>query len=167
MLMLNDVEYKVLKALEEGLPLTADPFGTLARQCGLAPEEFRAVAAALKARGVIRRIGVALRHHQAGVQGNIMAAFNVPQTALDDIGPRLAAYPQISHCYARKTEPDWPYNLYAMLHAPTVKAAQAFAANLCRELNIVNYVLLPTVAELKKSSVKLPDKIANLNKDGF
>lgn len=165
--MLNDVEYKVLKALEEGLPLIADPFGVLARQCGLTPAEFRAVVAALKARGVIRRIGVALRHHQAGVQGNIMAAFNVPQTALDDTGRRLAAYPQVSHCYARKTEPDWPYNLYAMLHAPTLEAAQSLSENLCRELNIVNYILLPTVAELKKSSVKLPDKIINLNKDGF
>lgn len=165
--MLNDLEYKVLKALEAGLPLTEDPFGALARQCGLTPDEFGAVVASLKARGVIRRIGVALRHHQAGVQGNIMAAFNVPQTALGDIGRRLAAYPQISHCYARETEPDWAYNLYAMLHAPTLKAAQAFAENLCRELNITNYILLPTVTELKKSSVKLPDKMTMLNKDGF
>lgn len=154
--MLNEQEYRVLKALESDLPLAEDPFGVLARQCGLSRADFCAVVRALKERSVIRRIGVVLRHHKAGVQGNIMAAFSVPPDKLADIGRRLAGCPQVSHCYARKADNDWPYNLYAMLHASTPVVAAKTAVALCRELEIVEYVLLPTVAELKKSSFKLP-----------
>lgn len=153
--MLNDVEYKVLKTLESDLPLSDDPFGVLARQSDLTPEEFFAVVRALKARGIIRRIGVVLRHHKAGVQGNIMAAFSVPEGDLSDTGRHLSEFQQVSHCYARKADADWPYNLYAMIHASTPKAAEATALALCRELGITDYVFLPTVTELKKSSFRL------------
>lgn len=154
--MLNDLEYKVLKTLEDGLPLTADPFEMLARQCGLTRESFCETLQKLKDRGVIRRISVVLRHHQAGIQGNIMAAFNVPSSKLAATGKRLAQCPQISHCYARQADVVWSYNLYAMLHAPTLSQANALAEELGRELEITDYVLLPTLRELKKSSFKLP-----------
>lgn len=153
--MLNNLEYKVLKTLEDGLPLTADPLSDLARRCGLTREAFCETVQKLKERGVIRRISVVLRHHRAGIKGNIMAAFNVPAAKLAVTGERLAQCPQISHCYARKTDVSWPYNLYAMLHAPTPAQANALAEGLCRELEIADYVLLPTLQELKKSSFKL------------
>lgn len=154
--MLSDLEYKVLKALEDGLPLAEDPFGVLAQRADMEREAFCATVQSLKDRGVIRRIGVVLRHREAGVKGNIMAAFNVPVEALSVTGRKLAASPQVSHCYARRPDADWPYNLYAMLHAATPQAVEALALNLCRELNITDYVLLPTLRELKKTSFQLP-----------
>ena len=154
--MLNDVEYRVLKALEDGLPLVPDPFGALARQNGISREIFCATLQSLKDRGIIRRVGVVLWHNKAGIKGNIMAAFKVPQTKLAYIGHKLAQYPQISHCYSRTSDADWPYNLYAMIHALTPKAAEELAETICREFNITDYELLPTISELKKSSFELP-----------
>lgn len=154
--MLSEVEYKVLKVLEDGLPLASDPYGVLAQKAGLGTKEFCAVVERLKVRGVIRRMGVVLRHQAVGVKGNIMAAFNLPPDLLAVTGKTLAQHDFISHCYARKSTLDWPYNLYAMLHAQTLDEARELAKELCRELNITEFILLPTVTELKKSSFRRP-----------
>lgn len=157
--MISELEYKVLKALENGLPLTGDPFGELARRAGVPEDLFYATVRELKRRGVVRRVSVVLRHHAAGIKGNIMAAFNVPAQLLTATGQRLARETYISHCYARKAAPHWPYNLYAMLHAETPEQARTLARALCRELKIDDFILLPTVKELKKSSFLLPAKM--------
>lgn len=150
--MLNPTEILVLQTLARGLPLTEDPYGALAQSCNMSPADFMRVVQALKDKGIVRRIGVALRHHKAGVGGNIMTAMAVPAHRLDEIGRALAQYPKISHCYARKTAPDWPYNLYAMAHAADMAQAVDFITQTCADLGIADYILLPTVAELKKSS---------------
>ena len=150
--MLSDIEYKVLKALEDGLPLTPDPYGALAQSADLEREVFCAAVAGLKSRGVIRRVGVVLRHHNAGVRGNIMAALNVPAAKLANTGERLAQSPAVSHCYARQSDADWPYNLYAMVHAARPNQARQIAENLCAELGISDFTLLATLKELKKTS---------------
>lgn len=154
--MLTEIEYLVLNTIEPGLPLVKDPYAVLANEAGLTREEFCLTLAGLKERGIIRRMAVVLRHHQAGVRGNIMAAFKVPSARLDEIAEKLAQNPAVSHCYARQTVPAWPYNLYAMLHAPAMDTAVRLAQTLCQALDLAEYVLLPTVAELKKSSFVLP-----------
>lgn len=154
--MLTELEYTVLKTIEPGLPLVKDPYGVLAVRAGLTREVFCQTLANLKERGIIRRMAVVLRHHRAGVKGNIMAAFKVQSERLDEVGSQLAKDPAVSHCYARRTVTGWPYNLYAMLHAASMNDAVGLAQSICETLNLPEYALLPTVAELKKSSFILP-----------
>ena len=150
--MLSPREILVLQTLQQGLPLTDDPYGVLAQSCGMSAPDFCRVVQTLKDRGVIRRIGVVLRHYRAGITGNVMAAFAVSEHEIAAVGDAMAQHAQISHCYARKTAPGWPYNLYAMVHAPAGPQAEAFIVELCQTLDIKDYIMLPTVAELKKSS---------------
>lgn len=150
--MLSNAEYKALKALEEDLPLVNDPFKVLAQKAGLSRDEFYDAVQSLKNRGIIRRMGVVLRHQKAGVRGNIMAAFKVAPHKLKETGSGLAQSPAVSHCYARKPGANWPYNLYAMVHAATRQEAELKVKELCLKLGINEFLLLPTIEELKKTS---------------
>jgi DNA-binding Lrp family transcriptional regulator len=67
--------------------------------------------------GAIRRIGLVPNHYKLGFRGNGMTVWSVPNDRLDRVGERLGALDCVSHCYARpRHPPDWPYNLFAMVH---------------------------------------------------
>ena len=62
--------------------------------------------------GVMRRFAAILRHRQVGFTANGMIVWKVPEEKISDVGAKLGAFPQVSHCYERPTYPDWPYNVF-------------------------------------------------------
>lgn len=69
------------------------------------------------AEGLIKRFGVIVRHHELGYRANAMVVFDVPDHQVDRIGGQLAAEPGVTLCYRRsRSLPDWPFNLYCMVH---------------------------------------------------
>ena len=77
---------------------------------------------ALVADGTIRRFGAVVNHRRIGFVANALVLWQVPAEKLDAAGAALAAAPFVSHCYARAPQPDWPYTLYAMVHAMSKEA---------------------------------------------
>ena len=69
---------------------------------------------------------------------------------LEIIGRKLASLPEVSHCYERKTNPLWQYNLFAMIHSHTREACQEIASKVSRETSLTDYVLLFSTKEFKK-----------------
>ena len=69
------------------------------------------------ANGVVRRFGAVVNHLNLGYRANALVAWQVAEDCLDAAGMVLANSSTVSHCYARTTVSDWPYNLYAMVHA--------------------------------------------------
>ena len=69
----------------------------------------------------MRRFAAILRHRDAGFSANGMVVWNVPEEKVDEIGYKLASFPQISHCYQRPSYPDWRFNLFSMIHARTLE----------------------------------------------
>lgn len=115
---LNVMECGLLNALQEGLPLTANPFAAEAfAKCGWREAEVIARLAEWIDDGLIKRFGVVVRHHELGYNANAMVVWNVPEAMVSETGRRIARSGGVTLCYRRPRRlPDWPYNLFCMIH---------------------------------------------------
>ena len=89
---------------------------------GVTPHELLAQCTTFVERSYMRRFAAVLNHRKAGFGANGMAVWKVPEEELDDLGPRMAAFSAVSHCYKRPTYPDWPYSIFTMVHARSKEA---------------------------------------------
>ena len=113
---LSTPERRLLAALEDGLPLVPRPFRVVAERAGLPEAAVPVMLAELRARGVINRLGLVLRHRELGYRANAMVVIDVPDAAAEAAGQRLAREPAASLCYLRPRRPPlWPYNLFCMV----------------------------------------------------
>ena len=142
----------LVERLQNGIPLSSRPYREIGQACGLQEDEVLERIGRLCDRGVIRRLGARVAHLRAGILGNVMVVWRVPPERVEEVGQALSQEAAVSHCYEREPQPDFPYNLYSMLHAPDLPAAQALAEKLSRAVAITDFVMLPTVRELKKTS---------------
>lgn len=70
--------------------------------------------------GIIRRVGVVPNHYALGYKANGMSVWNVPEDQIAELGRRIGALDFVTHCYRRPRHlPEWPYNLFAMVHGKT------------------------------------------------
>ena len=114
---LNATDRRLLAALEGGLPLVSRPYAVLAERVELAEALVIERLQALVEAGVIKRLGLVVRHHEIGYRANAMTVWDVPDARVDAVGKALAASPDVTLCYRRPRRlPAWPYNLFAMVH---------------------------------------------------
>lgn len=142
----------LIHALQDALPIVATPFDALAT---LLEWEVPALVAQLQAweqEGILRRLALVCRHRRMGFHGNLMAVWNVPDEAVAEAGRQLAASAYVSHCYERPRHRDFPFNLYAMLHAEDEAAVHEAAAQLSTGLGRPPFMALSTLREFKKIS---------------
>jgi len=102
----------------------------------------------------MRRFAAVLRHQKAGFTANGMICWRIPEEKLPDLGYRLAAYPQVSHCYQRPVYPDWPYSVFSMVHALSREKCEEIARQMSEEIGISDYAILYSTKEYKKERVK-------------
>jgi len=81
------------------------------------------------------------------------------QERLDEVGAKFASYPQVSHCYRRPTFDDWPYNVFAMIHAMSRDKCEATVRKIAAEVGIDDYAVLYSHTEYKKERVKYFAKV--------
>ena len=118
-------ERRLIAALQPGLELMPRPFRHLGETLFMPEDEVLARIAAMVEDGMIKRFGVVVRHHELGYRANAMVVFDLPDDAVDAIGARLATEPGVTLCYRRRRSlPDWPYNLYCMVHGRSRDEAQ-------------------------------------------
>lgn len=103
-----------------------------------------------KALGIVRRYGAFVQHRKLGYAFNGMTVWRVGEDAVSEAGRRFASLPYVSHCYSRRSTPEWPYNLYAMVHAKTQEELDAFVREMSASCGLAPRVLLST-KEYKKS----------------
>ncbi len=126
---LDDDDWRLVAALEAGLPLTPRPYHALSRQCGMPLDRVLARLSQWHACGVIRRFGAILHHRRFGYSHNAMCVWDVPDGRVDALGKRLARLCAVSLCYCRARRlPHWPYNLFAMVHTRSEDELQAALA---------------------------------------
>lgn len=116
-LRLDDIDRRLVLATQDGLPLVPRPYHQLATQLGIGPSEVMERLLRMLARGVIRRIGAVPNHYAIGYTANGMSVWDVPDEAIDELGVRVGELEFVTHCYHRPRRlPEWPYNLFAMVH---------------------------------------------------
>ena len=108
---------RIINATQGGLPLAPAPYAEIAGWLGISEAEVIARLSAMQARGVIRRIALAPNHYALGVTANGMSVWDVADDAAGELGAKVGALDFVSHCYLRpRALPEWPYNLFAMIH---------------------------------------------------
>jgi len=150
---LNENRKRILSGLQEELRLTSEPFDFLCNE-NLKEEDVLRIINELIDKGVIRRIAAVIDHRKLGFVANVMFAGQVPQDRIVEAGESLARFGIVSHCYERRTFEDWPYNLFAMMHARSMGEIQHVINRFVEAEKIDSFELLPTAKELKKQPVK-------------
>ncbi|WP_290653216.1 AsnC family transcriptional regulator [Aquisalimonas sp.] len=108
---------QLIAALQRGLPLVPCPYAAVGETIGMTESEVLRRLRRLQANGVIRRLGVIVRHHELGYRANAMMVWAVPEQQVDAYGAAIADESGVTLCYRRKpAPPQWPYNLYCMIH---------------------------------------------------
>lgn len=114
---LESADYTVATALQDGLELIPRPYTPLAARCGMTEEAFIGRLERLLNLSVIRRFGVVVRHRELGYTANAMVVWDIPDDRVAEAGRFLASQPGVTLCYQRPRRlPDWPYNLFSMVH---------------------------------------------------
>ena len=151
--MLTDLEKQIIAAIQEDMAITERPYLEISQKLGIAEDKLLETLQSLCERGIIRRYGATLRHQKTGFTANAMAAWQVAENRVEEVGNRLAAFKQVSHCYRRNPTQGWPFNLYTMIHAKNKEACRQTARQMSQETGVENYSLLFSRRELKKTSM--------------
>jgi DNA-binding Lrp family transcriptional regulator len=105
----------------------------------------------MKERALLRRVAAILFHRRAGFSANGMGVWQVPEDRIADLGPRMAAYRGISHCYQRPTYADWPYSVFTMAHGRSKEECDAILDAIAEEIDgIEGRATLYSSTEFKK-----------------
>ena len=116
----DDTARRLVAATEAGFPLCVRPYAEVARQLGISEAEVLARFSRMIDDGSVRRIAAVPNHYALGYHANGMSVWDVPDEHARECGRRIGALPFVSHCYLRpRHPPDWPYNLFAMVHGHT------------------------------------------------
>ncbi len=151
---LTELDRRIIRALQDDLPLLETPYQEVANSLGIPQEELLERIRRLKESGVLRRFGATLRHQRVGYVANAMSAWVVPEERLEEVGRLLASYKEVTHCYERPPGPGLPYNLYAMIHGKDTEDCKRIAQEVARLTGVGEYVLLFSNKENKKSSMQ-------------
>lgn len=115
--VIDDTDRRIIAATQSGLPLVPRPYHAVAEQLGLDPAEVMQRFRRLLAVGIVRRIAAVPNHYALGYKANGMSVWNVPDERVRELGKKIGALDFVSHCYHRpRILPEWPYNLFAMVH---------------------------------------------------
>lgn len=152
--MIDELDKKVIGLIQGDLPLGPRPFAVMAERIGISEDEFVERVRSLKERGVIRRFGATLRHQDAGFRSNAMVAWLVPERMVDEVGEIMAEFREVTHCYQRRPQKGWKYNLYTMIHGDNESECFRIAKRISHETGVEHYILLFSEKEFKKTSMQ-------------
>lgn len=152
------IDRRIIEATQAGLPVAPRPYHVLAGRLGLPPAEIMERMQRMLDAGIIRRIGAVPNHYAVGYRANGMTVWDVPDDRVDEIGARVGALEFVTHCYRRpRHPPEWPYNLFAMVHGRDrdatdrqVRRIAALLGNDCRA-----HAVLYSTQILKKTGMRI------------
>lgn len=114
---LTQQDHALIAALQDGLPLTPRPYRDVGQRIGMEEAAVIATLRRLLDAGVIKRLGLVVRHHELGYRANAMVVWDLPDDSVDAVAHRFGAFDFVTLCYRRpRRPPDWPYNLFCMIH---------------------------------------------------
>jgi len=150
--LLSERERSVVRRLQGSIPLTRDPLADAAVEIGYAHDELLELLTAWQERGLLRRIGLIVRHHRLGFTANSMCVWPAPPEHIESAGKALARHREVTHCYQRPACGVFPFNLYAMIHANSAAAVRELFERLSTAAGLSDGRMLVSLREFKKVS---------------
>lgn len=153
--MTEDLDIKLIKHMQDGIPLTKTPYKDIADGLGMTEEEVIDRLKALLENGKIRRLAASIAHRKIGINSNAMVVWKVPSDKVDECGPIMAAFEEVTHCYERPTFPGWEYNVFTMIHGYTDEECENVIESIKQKTGMDDYVMLYSEREFKKVGVRI------------
>ncbi len=147
---LSDLEVATIQLCQDDLPLVPRPFAVQAERLGITEAELLTILESFIERKLMRRFAAVMNHRTAGFKANAMGVWAVPEDDLEAIGPQMAGFAAVSHCYRRPTYEDWPYTVFTMVHGRSARDCEATIDAIAAETGIDEYTLLWSIKEYKK-----------------
>ena len=155
---MDELDRRIVLATQAGLPLVSRPYHWLASELGETPERIMERITAMLADGRIRRIGVVPNHYRLGYVANGMSVWDVPDELVPAVGREVGDLDIVSHCYHRPRQlPDWPYNLFAMVHGHSQDEVRQKIGRIAEQLGerVRGFDILFSTRILKKTGLRL------------
>lgn len=160
----SELDRAIIVATQAGLPLVARPYHQIAEQLQISPELLMQRMRHMQDSGVVRRIGVVPNHYALGYRANGMSVWDVPDELIDQLGEQVGKLPFVSHCYRRPRHlPQWPYNLFAMVHGKSREEVETQVAQIAMLLGaqVHAHEILYSTRILKKTGLRLSARAKN------
>lgn len=158
---LTALDHAIVLATQAGLPLTTTPYADVALRLGITAQQLMERMQRMQDTGIIRRVAAVPNHYKLGYTANAMTVWDISDERVAEVGRRVAAQSFVSHCYRRRRcMPEWPYNLFAMVHARTEQDAEQMIRELQRIIGSDNrgQDVLYSTRILKKTGVRLGNR---------
>ncbi len=152
---MDALDLQLLKAAQDGIKLTERPYLALGEEVGLSEEEVIRRLRSLEREGVVRRFAATIGHRALGIVANAMIVWRVSAGDVERVGEIFASAEEVTHCYERGSAPDWPYNLYTMVHSRSREDCIRIASELAKASGIADYCIIFSEKEYKKTSARI------------
>jgi DNA-binding Lrp family transcriptional regulator len=146
----DEFDMAVIRATQGDMPVIPEPYGPAAQELGISQERLLTHLQEMQERRLLRRVAAILFHRRAGFSANGMGVWKVPDERIMELGPRMAAFRGISHCYQRPTYRDWPYSIFTMAHGRSKEECDAILDSIAAETGIGDRATLYSSTEFKK-----------------
>ena len=156
--VIDATDRRIIQATQQGLPRVSRPYHAIAGQLGLSAEDVMARLRRMLDAGIIRRIGAVPNHYALGYQANGMSVWDVPDERVRELGQKIGALDFVSHSYHRpRYLPEWPYNLFAMVHGRDRAEVEAKVTQIAALLGDADrgHAVLYSTRILKKTGLRI------------
>jgi len=157
---MDEIDRRIIVATQSGLPRVSRPYQAIAGQVGVSEAEVIRRLEQMLESGLVRRIGAVPNHYVLGYRGNGMSVWNVPDERVRELGRLVGRLDFVSHCYHRPRHlPEWPYNLFAMVHGRDRAEVEVKVAEIARRLGAADrgHAVLYSTRILKKTGLRIGD----------
>lgn len=121
---LDDIDRRIINALQGDFPLVAEPYREVALTLGLEESELLQRLESMLQRKVLTRFGPMFQIERAG-GAFVLAAMRVPEVDFERVAAQVNAFPEVAHNYRR----DHALNMWFVLATATPSGiAEATAA---------------------------------------
>jgi DNA-binding Lrp family transcriptional regulator len=154
---LEPIEREFVRLMQRDLEIIPDPFDPIAEELGVPFDRLAEIHAAFLTTGRVRRFAAVLHHRRAGFRANAMGVWAGPadnQAERDRLGGIMAGFRAVSHCYERPSYPDWPYNLFTMVHGKSTEECEATLDAIAEATGLTERLALYSSVEFKKTRVR-------------
>ncbi len=134
--MIENKDYLLLAQIAEGLPICSHPYAIMGEKIGLSEAQVIERLTYLQDRGMIKRLGIIVKHATLGYRANAMIVWRIPEADIDFVAQEMLKFSFVTLCYQRPMLPEWPYNLYCMIHGKNKVTVEKQLAQLIEQCGL-------------------------------
>ena len=151
---LTPLHHKIIESIQHDIEIIKEPFEKIIQKLDINYETFFEKLKELQNAGVMRRFASILNHRKAGFNANAMVVWDIDEKDGEKIGETAATFSAVSHCYLRPKYPNWPYNLFTMIHGKTTEETNSIIDEIAKEIQSKSHIPLYSTREFKKVRIE-------------